>query len=164
MFRPTEPRTDTLFIHLWRERRLAFVQAGDGTAEILLDTFPYELLFPIELIADIIEGTTALVVTVPCNGEHLIVPFDSQIQFLRQIAAYLLERLVEFLFVVAEEADVVGVFRCFEFQNLVHIVHEVGKKKICQELRQVITEADVLNVFVRKASCRARIFASRFLS
>ena len=77
MFRPTEPRGDSLLVSLCVKWRFAAVQTCCGVAEILLNALADKFLFPEEQITDIIKRTPMFVITVLCDREYLIIAFNT---------------------------------------------------------------------------------------
>ena len=100
MLRPTEPRGERLLIggSLWC--RDEPVQFRSLPAEVLFDVLAYQLLFPVELITDIINGASVPIVPILCDGENLPVSLDLQFQFLLDIPAYMLEGAAQNLLTV----------------------------------------------------------------
>lgn len=92
MFRPTEPRGDSLLISLCVKRRFAAVQPYCGVAKILLNVLSDKFLFTEEHITDIIKRTPVSIITVLCDRKYLIISLYFQPQFFFKYSFYLFER------------------------------------------------------------------------
>ena len=92
VLRPTEPRGDGLLVGLCIQWRVVLVKPGCGTAEILFYALSHELLFPVEVITDIIKTPPVSVITVFRDRKDLPIILDLQFKFLLDIR---LDKLVE---------------------------------------------------------------------
>ena len=98
MFRPTEPRSDSLLISLCVKRRFAAVQPCCGVAKILLNVLSDKFLFTEEHITDIIKRTPVSIITVLCDRKYLIISLYFQPQFFFKYSFYLFERFPQLFF------------------------------------------------------------------
>lgn len=141
VLRPTQPRSDSLFVGFHVQRWIAFVKPGCSTAEVLFDALSYELLFPVKLITDIIKPTTVPVIAVHGDRKDLPVVLDFQFKFLFDIGLdELVKEPAQLLLAIAVKREVVGVFLAVYLPNLIHFVHEIGKEQVGEVLRQVVSD------------------------
>lgn len=154
MLRPAEPRGERLLIggslRFWDEP----IKFRSLPAEVLFDILAHQLLFPVELITDIINGASVPVVPVLCDGENLPVALDLQFKFLLDIPAYMFESAAQNLLAVVQEGYVVRIFGTPDYgfalkpeflldyiwQPLVHPVHKVAQTEVCEVLAQVVPD------------------------
>lgn len=133
VLRPAYPRCYCHLVVPIRDGRLFLVELADFSAHGLLDALTHQLLVSVELVAHIVQCSTVLVISVICNGEHLIISLDGQLQPVIQIAANGMECLVQVILVVCKEYDVVCILCSMErlcpsnlyVKPFIHPVHEV---------------------------------------
>jgi len=146
VLRPAYPRGDCHLVLLIRHRRLFLVEPAHFPAHRLLDALAHQLLMPVELVANIVQGATMLVVTVLCHGENLPVALDGQPQLIVEVSTDGYEHLMKVTLALGEEDYVIGILRSIHLrrqaylcvQTLIHPVHEIGKHQVGEILRQVV--------------------------